>query len=187
VAKVLVGCEFSGIVRDAFTAAGHDAISVDLLPSETPGRHACRDIMTQPGKYDLIILHPPCTYLAVSGNRWYAGTTKRSYALKWTVRLWQWALAKAPHVALENPVGVLSSHWQPATQYIQPWQFGHPESKKTGLWLHGLPPLIPTHGKPEVIEQRVWRMGPSPDRQKERSRFFPGIARAMADQWGPLI
>lgn len=186
--RVLIACEFSGAVRDAFTAAGHDACSCDLLPAETPGEHFQMDIMEflYPREFDLIIAHPPCTYLTVPGNRWYAGTQLREDALSWTRALWQMMTARAPRVCLENPVGVLSSRWQKATQYVQPWQFGQPESKRTGLWLHRLPKLVPTHEKPEKIEQRVWRMGPSLERQRERSRFFPGIAKAMAEQWGSL-
>lgn len=189
-ARVLVACEYSGIAHDAFVAAGHEAMSCDLLPSETPGEHYQGDILDclcESGEFDLIVADPPCTYLAVSGNRWYAGTTQRQDALEWTGKLWAHMSLSAEKLALENPVGVLASIWSPADQYIQPWQFGHPETKKTGLWLHNLPPLVPTHDKPDHIEERVWRMPPGPDRQKERSRFFPGIAKAMAEQWGPLL
>lgn len=175
-------------MRDAFAACGHDAISCDLLPAETLGAHWEVDILEflqyqRHHIFDLIIAHPPCTYLTVSGNRWYAGTQLRENALEWTKILWQMMVSRAPHVCLENPVGVLSSRWKKPTQYIQPWQFGHPETKRTGLWLHGLPELVPTHERPEHIEERVWRMGPSPERQRERSRFFDGIAAAMVSQW----
>jgi hypothetical protein len=184
--RVLVACEFSGVVRDAFLYAGHDAISCDLAPTESEGPHHTGDIIEfveSSSCFDLIIAHPPCTYLAVSGNRWYAGTQERDRAFVWTKRLWWLMRTKSIACALENPVGVLGSWWRKADQYIQPWMFGHPETKKTGLWLKNLPPLRPTHSKPEKIAERVWRMAPSPDRAKERSRFYPGIAKAMAEQW----
>ncbi len=184
---VLVGCEFSGIVRDAFTERGHDAWSCDLLPCEASNwGHLRRDVFDAiklDGPWDLIILHPPCTHLAVSGNRWYAGSDERSEAIRWTHSLWTQAIRSADKVALENPVGVLSSAWRKPDQYIQPWEYGHGETKKTGLWLHSLPKLRPT----EVVEgreQRVWKMGPSPERSADRSRTYEGIAAAMADQWG---
>jgi hypothetical protein len=184
--KVLVACEFSGIVRDAFIRAGHDAMSCDLLPSEAPGPHYQGDIMEcLSGEFwDLIIAHPPCTYLAVSGNRWYAQSKERERSLNWTLKLWHTMRHSSDRCALENPVGAISTAYRAPDQYIQPWQFGHPETKKTGLWFEGLQKLTPTHDKPEMIEERVWRMAPSPDRAKERSRFYPGIAKAMAEQWG---
>lgn len=183
--RVLVGCEFSGTVRDAFLARGHDAMSCDLLPTESPGPHYQGDIFDViNNSWDLVIVHPPCTHLAVSGNRWYAGTELRQKAIEWTGRLWKAMVKAAPRFALENPVGALSTAYRPPDQYIQPWQFGHPETKKTGLWLEGLPKLEPTHEKPAQIAERIWRMAPSPNRTKERSRFYPGIAKAMADQWG---
>lgn len=187
--RVLVACEFSGTVRDAFIRAGHYAVSCDLLPSESDlweAPHLTCDVfhaIEQEGPWDLIIVHPPCTHLAVSGNRWYAGTELRQKAIEWTGRLWKAMFRAAPRFALENPVGALSTAYRPPDQYIQPWQFGHPETKKTGLWLEGLPKLEPTHEKPAQIAERIWRMAPSPNRAKERSRFYPGIARAMADQW----
>ena len=183
---VLVGCEYSGIVRDAFQERGHNAWSCDTEPTETGDKHYQGDIfavLLETGPWDLIILHPPCTALAVCGNGTYADTKARRDAIRWTVRLWNTAIQHAGRVALENPVGVLSSKWQKPTQYIQPWQFGHGETKKTGLWLNDLPPLVPTNivrGR----EQRIWKMSPSPERGKERSRFYPGIAAAMAQQWG---
>ena len=198
---VLVGCEYSGIVRDAFLDAGHYALSCDLLPTESDkGDHWHGDIfecLRNTDTWDLIILHPPCTHLCVSGNRWYgkgqAHHGKRLEAIEWTKRLHRAARQKALHVAIENPVGVLSSEWRPPEQYVQPWQFGHEEMKKTGLWLTpGLPNLAPTDiivpPDPSDHEeymrwQRVWRMPPGPNRGKERSRFFPGIAKAMAEQW----
>jgi len=186
--NVFVGCEYSATVGRAFHRRGHNVLTCDFLPSESSEvPHYIGDVflgMETRDLWDLIILHPPCTNLAVSGNRWYAGTKVREDAIEWTLALWEAATDVSPRVALENPVGALSTAWRPPDQYIQPWQFGHPESKKTGLWLEGLPKLEPTHDKPEKIEERVWRMGPSPDRAKERSRFFPGIAKAMAEQWG---
>lgn len=189
--RVLVGCEFSGTVRDAFREQGHDAWSCDLLPAEPHSRyHVEQDVyacIEEPGGswWDLIILHPPCTYLAVSGNRWYAGTPDRGHAITWTLNLWTLACSHAPRVCLENPVGVLTGYLTTKPQYIQPWQFGHGETKKTGLWLHNLPPLEPT----DVVEgrdNRIHRMPPSEDRGKLRSITYPGIARAMATQWGSL-
>lgn len=188
--RVFVGCEYSATVGLAFVKRGHEVLTCDLLPTEKPYvPHFQGDVfegMAQRGEWDLIVLHPPCTHLAVSGNRWYAGTKEREEAIEWTGAVWRAAIEASPRVALENPVGALSTAWRPPDQYIQPWQFGHPESKKTGLWLHGLSKLEPTHEKPEKIEERVWRMGPSPDRAKERSRFFSGIAKAMAEQWGTV-
>jgi len=193
--RVLIGCEESGIVRDAFLANGHDAYSCDLLYRDN-ARHITRDITEViDDHWDLIILHPPCTALAVSGNAHYgAGKHKhceRIAAIDWTERLYSLAVLHCERVALENPVGVLP---RKATQYIQPWQFGHSESKKTGLWLHGLPCLSPTMvmDKPE---RGYWdnqtpsgqnNLGPSPDRQRIRSQTYAGIAQAMADQWGGI-
>ena len=184
--KVLVACEYSGVVRDAFNLAGHDASSCDFLPSETDGEHYQGDILKllrRADKYDLIILHPPCTALCVAGNASYADSQERRLAIQWTYFLWWCARQRASRVALENPVGVLSTWWRKPDQYIQPWQFGHGETKKTGWWLHGLPKLTPTDIV-EGREQRIWKMSPSPDRSKERSRFYPGIAKAMVQQWG---
>ena len=186
--RVLVGCEYSGIVRDAFIDAGHDASSCDVLPGESnKGDHIRGDIFQalSADSWDLIILHPPCTHLCVAGNRYYYASVERANAIGWTLKLWHEATNAANHVAMENPVGVLSSCWRKPDQYIQPWQYGHGETKKTGLWLYNLPPLVPT----DIVggrEQRIWKMGPSPDRGKERSRFYPGIAKAMAEQWGNL-
>ena len=139
-------------------------------------------------------MHPPCTHLCVSGNRWYGegqpGHDKRIEAIEWTTLLWNIACQKALYVALENPVGVLSSVWRKPDQYIQPYEYGHKESKKTGLWLQNLPKLKPTDVLPlpgsgdEWLEwQKVWRMPPGPDRGKLRSRFFEGVAEAMVEQW----
>ena len=192
--RVLIACEFSGVVRDAFAAKGHDAWSADLLQTEAPGQHITGDCVAAIKQgWDLIIMHPPCTALAVSGNRWYGtGMPKnkeRHSAIDWTVSLWNLAKLNAKQVCMENPVGVLPIK---PTQYIQPWFFGHSETKKTGLWLHGLDQLAPTNilTKPEC---GFWdnqtpsgqnKLGPSPDRWKLRSVTYSGIAQAMADQWG---
>lgn len=183
--NVLVLCEFSGVVREAFRKRGHNAWSCDLRPAEDGGMHmqcdAFEALHSAPaGWWDMVIMHPPCTALAVSGNRWYAGSKAREDAITWTMRLWDEAVLQGCRVCLENPVGVLPVK---PTQYIQPWQFGHGETKKTGLWLWGLPELKPTNIV-EGREQRIWKMGPSPDREKERSRTYQGIADAMAEQWG---
>lgn len=183
--RVLVACEFSGVVRDAFTARGHDAWSNDLLESQSPGNHIVGDVIDViTGGWDLIIMHPPCTALAVSGNRWYGNgmplNEKRREAVRWTTGLWDRATAACDHVCMENPVGVLPIR---PTQYVQPWQFGHGETKKTGLWLHGLPVLQPTN----VVDgrvARVHRLPPSETRWMERSLTYQGIADAMAEQWG---
>jgi hypothetical protein len=180
--RVLVACEYSGVVRDAFIARGHDAMSCDLLPTDVPGPHYQGDMFDLDlGSYDLVIAHPPCTALCVSGNRYYAGTEAREEAARFIERIWK---SDAPRLAIENPVGVINTLLpnMPRPQYIQPWQFGHGETKRTGLWLRKLPHLTPT----DIVdgrEQRVWRMAPSPDRWKLRSATYPGIAEAMATQW----
>jgi site-specific DNA-cytosine methylase len=187
--RVLVACEYSGTVRDAFIAAGHDAVSCDLLPTDKPGPHIQGDCIPviKSGNFDIIIMHPPCTALAVSGNRWYGNGMPRNQerikSINWTLAFWEIAKAHARiGVCMENPVGVLPIK---PTQYIQPWQFGHGETKKTGLWLHNLPPLVPT----DIVngrEQRIWKMPPSADRAKLRSITYQGIADAMAEQWGDI-
>jgi hypothetical protein len=196
--NVLVACEYSAIVRDAFLEAGHYALSCDLLPSESnKGDHWHGDVMNclyHTDDWDLIIMHPPCTHICVSGNRWYGKGqdyhSKRIEAVEWTALLWNLACQKSLRVALENPVGVLSTLWRSPDQYIQPYQFGHKQSKKTGLWLQNLPLLQPTKILPLPTDQRewlewqaVWRCPPGPERGKIRSRFFEGIADAMAAQW----
>ena len=182
--KVLVACEFSGIVRDAFTRTGHDAWSCDLLPSETPGNHIQGDVLNILNDgWDLMIAHPPCTHLAVSGARWFKDkVAEQVEALEFVRGLMN---APIPLIAVENPVSIISSKIRKSDQTIQPWQFGHGEVKATCLWLKGLPKLTPTDVV-EGREARVHRMPPGPDRWKERSRFFPGIAEAMACQWGAL-
>ena len=185
--KILVACEYSGVVRDAFIRRGHDAISCDLLPTDAEGPHIqgdCLPVIERDG-WDIIIMHPPCTALAVSGNRWYGkGMPKhheRIESIRWTMALYETAKEHAlVGVCMENPVGVLPE--KPA-QYVQPWQFGHGETKKTGLWLHNLPNLKPT-SVVDGREQRIWKLPPTADRWKIRSTTFQGIADAMADQWG---
>lgn len=206
--RVLIACEFSGIVRDAFAARGHDAWSCDLLPSESPGQHyACdvREILQtlnyrQSVKWDLMIAHPPCTYLCNSGVRWLTPRAKLNaerhrlmvQAADFFAQLFA---ADIPKVCVENPImhkyarnylqetwRVLRHNARPA-QTIQPWQFGHGETKRTCLWLRGLPDLKPTN----IVTGRTPRVhhaSPGPNRWKERSRTLPGIAKAMAEQWG---
>jgi site-specific DNA-cytosine methylase len=180
--KVLVACEFSGIVRDAFVAQGHDAMSCDLLPTERIGKHYqgdIRDILDE--GWDLMIGHPPCTRLAVSGARWFKEKSEeQEAAIQFFLLL---ANANIPRIAIENPIGIMSTRYRKPDQIVQPWMFGHGETKATCLWLKNLEPLEPT----KVVsgrEQRIHRMAPSPDRWKERSRTFQGIADAMASQWG---
>ena len=183
--RILIACEYSGTVRDAFISRGFDAISCDLLPSEKPGPHYQGDVfdIINDG-FDLMIAHPPCTHLAVSGARWFKEKqNEQAAALDFVQALLS---ANIPYIALENPVSIISSRIRKPEQVIQPWQFGHGETKATCLWLKGLPPLKPT-SIVEGREQRIHKMPPSPDRWKERSRTFPGIAAAMADQWGKYI
>lgn len=184
---VLVACEFSGIVRDAFIARGHYAMSCDLLPAERPGPHAqcdVRTLLTGPQRWDLLIAHPPCTHLAVSGARWFRQKRAQQEAALDFVR--ELLAAPVPHIALENPVSIISSRIRKPDQIIQPWQFGHGETKATCWWLKNLPPLQPT----QIVDGRAARVHlapPSPDRWKERSRTLPGIAAAIADQWGAYV
>lgn len=183
--RVLVACEFSGIVRDAFAARGHDAWSCDLLPCERGGQHYREDVskLLTREHFDLMIAHPPCTHLASSGARWFGGKkTEQAQAIRFVLRL---TASRTPRIAIENPVGVLSTKWRRPDQIIQPWMFGHGETKATCLWLKGLPKLVPTN----VVEgrtPRVHHVSPGPDRWKERSRTLQGIADAMAVQWGVL-
>ena len=189
--RVLIACEYSGAVRDAFIAQGHDAISCDLLPTDAPGPHHQGDVrdIIEDG-FDLMVAHPPCTHLAVSGARWFKDKqVEQAEALDF-VRL----LLSAPigKIALENPISIISSRIRKPNQIIQPWQFGHSESKSTCLWLKNLPKLIPTDVLSLPASGR-WsnqtpsgqnKLGPSPDRWKERSKTYQGIAQAMAQQWG---
>ncbi len=177
-----MACEYSGRVRDAFIAKGHDAMSCDLLPTDVPGPHYQGDVMDIIGDgWDMMIAHPPCTHLAVSGARWFKDKqAEQLEALEFVKALLS---ADIPYSALENPVSIISSRIRKPDQVIQPWQFGHGETKATCLWLKGLPKLKPTNIV-EGREQRVHKMPPGPNRWKERSRTFEGIAAAMADQWG---
>lgn len=184
--RVLVACEFSGAVRDAFASHGCDAWSCDLLETEKPGNHIVGDALEaiNSGSWDLLIAHPPCTHLAVSGSRWFM--EKRNE--QWAALRFFAAMLTAPveHIAVENPVSVVSSRIRKPDQIIQPWQFGHGETKATCLWLKNLPRLKPTN----VVEgryNRAHRMSPGPNRWKDRSRTYPGIAQAMADQWSRVL
>ena len=194
--KVLVACEYSGIVRDAFAAKGHDAWSCDILPTESPGNHFQGDILEHLDKgWDLMIAHPPCTHLAVSGARWFT-EGKKPWSLQEDALDFVRKLLDAPidKIALENPVSVISTKIRKPNQIIQPFQFGHDVSKKTCLWLKNLPNLKPTKiVKPDIVlvnGKKMSRMHyesfklPSKERSKVRSKFYTGIAQAMADQWG---
>lgn len=180
--RVLVACEFSGTVRDAFTSRGHIAVSCDLLPSESPGQHYQGDVrkILNLG-WDLMIAHPPCTHLAVSGSRWFKYKQQEQQEALEFVRLL--LNAPIPKIALENPISIISSAIRKPDQIIQPWQFGHGETKATCLWLKNLPKLIPT-GVVAGREPRIHRLPPSEDRWKLRSKTYTGIAAAMASQWG---
>jgi len=180
--RVLVACEYSGVVRDAFTRKGHYAMSCDLLDTEVIGEHYkgdVRDVIND--GWDLMICHPPCTHLAVSGARWFKEKQKEQAESLEFVEL----LLNAPihQICLENPISIISSRIRKPDQIIQPWQYGHGETKATCLWLKNLPLLKPTNIV-EGREARVHKMPPSPNRWKERSRTFQGIADAMAQQWG---
>lgn len=183
--RVLVACEYSGAVRDAFRAKGHDAVSCDLLPTDVPGPHIEGDVRgvieETAGAWDLLIAFPPCTHLAVSGARWFKDKVEeQKEALDFVRYLMN---APIPRIAIENPVSVISTKIRKPDQIIQPWQFGHGETKRTCLWLTNLPKLVPTNIV-EGREQRVWKLPPSEDRWKLRSQTYKGIAEAMADQWG---
>lgn len=183
--KVAVLCEFSGVVMDAFAACGHDATSYDLLESEKPGQHVQGDIVALGAEhfaqYDLLVCHPPCTHLAVSCARWFKDKLpEQAEALEFV----RWLMAlPCDRIVIENPVSIISSRIRKPDQIIQPWQFGHGETKATCLWLKGLPTLTPT----SIVDgraDRIHQMPPSPNRWRERSRTYPGIAEAMAQQWG---
>ena len=197
--RVLILCESSGTVREAFRSLGHDAWSSDILPADDGSpKHIqgdCVDVLEANERWDLIIMHPPCTALAVSGNATYAKGMpkhhKRLESIEWTTKLWKLATNICDHVCMENPVGVLP--FKP-TQYVQPWMFGHPESKKTGLWLHNLPKLEDTDNVKEVYDSlprreqmRLHYLPPSADRWKIRSQTFSGVAQAMAVQYSNHI
>ena len=194
--SILVACESSGAVRDALTALGHTAMSCDLLPTETPGEHYQGDVREVLDDYwDLMIAHPPCTYLSASGMHW---TTRGLRDPKLTEDALDFVRllldAPIPKIAIENPVGAISTRIRPASQYVHPYQFGDDASKKTGFWLKGLPILVPTDRIPPRLAngKERWanqtdsgqnKLGPSDDRWKERSKTYPGLAAAMALQW----
>jgi hypothetical protein len=182
--RVLVACEFSGIVRDEFLKRGHDAVSCDYLPSERPGPHIQDDIFIHLcNGWDMMIFFWPCTNMAVSGARWFKDKLE---AQKRDIQSFKRLMGcHIPKIAGENPIGVLSTRFRKPDQIIQPWQFGHGETKATCLWLKNLPALKPTN----IVEGRVARVHrepPGPDRWKNRSRTYQGIAQAMAEQWGNL-
>jgi hypothetical protein len=195
--KVLIGCEYSATVRDAFARRGCDVWSCDLIESEKAGKHLVMDVfeaidLTQ---WDKIILHPPCTKIALCGNSTYGlgmpKHTERLVAIEWTKRLWEHARAKCGAVAMENPKNVMGPIIGKRDQAIQPYEFGHLEQKETWLWIHGLPPLKPTQNVydqmmklPKKTRERIHYMSPNANRGKERARFFQGWADAMAEQWG---
>ena len=184
--RVLVGCEFSGVVRDEFIKRGHDAWSCDILPSETnQARHIQKDVRTVLTEdWDLGIFFPPCTHLCVSGARWFKNKKEEhQQALDFVSRL---LVSHIKHICIDNQVGVISTKIRKPDQIIQPYQFGHGEQKTTCLWLKHLPVLKPT----KIVsgrEQRIWKLPPSPNRGMERSRTFQGIAEAMAHQWGTIL
>jgi hypothetical protein len=215
--RVLIGCESSGIVRDAFRARGHDSWSCDLLPSDSPFHFQCALQSVPIDDWDLGIFHPPCTYLSVSGMHWTTRGLRDPQLTADALEFVRWILAlPIERIALENPVSIISTHIRKPDQTIQPWQFGHDASKKTCLWLKGLPPLVPTqliaprlfccgvevpnndkYGCPncDQVARPRWgnqtasgqnKLGPSADRWKLRSATYPGIADAMASQWGGL-
>jgi site-specific DNA-cytosine methylase len=182
--RVLIACEYSGAVRRAFRTRGHDAISCDILPAEDNSPHHIQgDVTAAIGEdWDMVIAFPPCTHLASSGARWFAekrADGRQQAAIEFFLLL---ANCAAPRVAVENPIGIMSTQYRKPDQIIQPWQHGHGETKATCLWLRNLPPLTPT----DIVsgrEPRIWKMAPGPDRAKERSRTYAGIADAMAAQW----
>ena len=186
--RVLVAGEFSGIVREAFRRRGHDAWSCDYFPSEQPGPHFQdsffnHEIVTK--GWDLMIAHPDCTFLTVSGARWMSIEWREEtllMALHCVKALWKFPI---PKIAIENPTGKLSSLWRGYDQFIHPYQFGDPYKKGTCLWLKNLPPLVPTNDLGDG-EQACWKEAPGPERKKNRSRTYQGIAEAMAEQWGTL-
>lgn len=195
--RVLIACECSGVVRDAFARRGHDAVSCDLLPSERPGNHILGSVLDHDianGGWDLMIAHPDCTYLTVSANAWAGAEWRveaRLAAMHFVRALWAFPV---PRIAIENPIGVLSTFWRRPDQTIQPHEFGHDASKATCLWLKGLKPLASTKRvQPRIVNGRErWanqtdsgqnRLAPSDERWIERARTYEGIADAMADQW----
>lgn len=195
--RVLVACEYSGTVRDAFIAAGHYAMSCDLLPTDSPGFHYQGDVKDViDGGWDMMIAHPPCTYLCSSGLHWNSRTPGRSQKTEEALEFVRFLMdSPIPMIAIENPIGCISTRIRKPDQTIQPWQFGHDASKATCLWLKNLPPLMPTkiHPPRVVNGKKRWgnqtdsgqnKLAPSDDRWKIRSETYSGIAEAMANQWG---
>lgn len=182
--KILVACEYSNVVSQAFRDKGHTVVSCDLLENEETGNqfHHQGDVLEiLDDEWDIMIAHPPCTHLAVSGARWFKDKREEQIeAIEFFMKLIN---ANIPKIAVENPISIMSSKYRKPDQIIQPWMFGHGEVKATCLWLKNLPKLIPTDIV-EGREARVHKMPPSPDRWKERSRTLKGIAQAMAEQWG---
>ncbi len=180
--KILIACEFSGVVREVFKTKGHDVWSCDLFPTEIKGNHIQCDVLEILNDgWDMMIAHPPCTHLAVSGARWFKDKAiEQQEAINFFMKL---VNAPIDKIAIENPISIMSTHYRKPDQIIQPWQFGHGETKATCLWLKGLPLLQPT----DIVdgrEQRIHKMPPSKDRGKLRSITYKGIAKAMANQWG---
>jgi hypothetical protein len=195
--RVLVACEYSGTVRDAFRRLGHHAVSCDLLPTDAPGPHHQGDVTDLLGAgWDMMIAHPPCTYLSVSGMHWTSRGLRDPQLTEDALAFVRLLMsAPIPRIAVENPISVVSSRIRKPDQIVQPWQYGHDASKATCLWFKGLPPLTPTSTvEPRIVNGRKrWgnqtdsgqnRLGPSDDRWKIRSETFTGIAQAMAEQWG---
>ena len=200
--RVLIACEYSGIVRDAFIRMGHDAISCDILATEKPGPHhqgRLEDFIGNGSEWDLIIAHPPCTYLSSSGLHWNKNNPERRQKTEFALTFVKMIMNRnCSKIAIENPVGCIGTRIRKADQYIHPYEFGHDASKKTGLWLKGLPLLKPTkHIEPRIINDKPrWgnqtdsgqnKLGPSEDRAKIRSMTYQGWADAMAEQWGGFL
>lgn len=185
--RVLVACEFSGIVRTAFSDLGYDAVSCDFLPTEIPGEHVQGNVLDiLDDGWDLMIAHPPCRYLAISGNRWASDPVrqeKRQEAFEFFMTLYN---APIPRIAVENPIGVVSTMFRKPDQYVHPWQHGVGETKAIGLWLRNLPEIEPTKFVPgrkrAVLNETDWS-----DRWRQRARFYPSVARAMAQQWSEVL
>lgn len=184
--RVLAACEFSGAVRDAFARRGWDAWSCDLLPSDSPKQHIQGDVRSAlRQQWDLIIAFPPCTHLCISGARWFP-EKKADGRQREAIDFFLMFSELPGRVAIENPIGIMSTVFRKPDQIVQPWQFGHPETKATCLWLGNLPPLMPT----SIVagrSPRVHYAAPGPNRWKDRSRTYSGIAEAMADQWGSFV
>lgn len=184
--RILVACEESQAVCKAFRAKGHEAYSCDIIPCSGghPEWHLQQDVTPLLQQHwDMIIAFPPCTDLAVSGARYFAEKQRDGRQRRSIDFFMQFAGANCEKIAIENPIGIMSSRWRKPDQIIQPWQFGHGETKATCLWLKGLPKLVPTDIV-EGREKRIWKMPPSADRAKLRSKTYKGIAKAMAEQWG---